>query len=295
MPDRTILIAVDAGVRTLDAVRLGELLARVSGLPAALATAFPHVPLEGEPERELREEARQTLLELGGTLEGVDVADAYVVESRSPARALQDLTEQGHAALVVIGSTHRGPIGRLVPGTVAERLLSGAACPVAVAPTGYAESERPPQLGVIGVAFDGSDESRQALDGAAALAQRAGARLRIITVHQRIAFGALTSPGGVSLESINERLERELKEDLDEAVAAQGEGVEGVFASGDAAEVLVAQSDELDLLVAGSRGYGPIGAVLLGGTTHRLLSAAACPLIVTPRGRPLDLTAAPAG
>jgi nucleotide-binding universal stress UspA family protein len=116
--------------------------------------------------------------------------------------------------------------------------------------------------------------------------------LRIITVHQRIAFGALASPGGVSLESVNDRLEHELRQQLDEAVAAHSDavGAEGLFASGDAAEVLVAQSKELDLLVAGSRGYGPIGAVLLGGTTHRLLTASACPLIVTPRGRPLDLS-----
>ena len=291
MVDRTILIAVDAGVRTLDAIRLGELVARVSGLPAALATAFPHVPLGGEAEATLREEARQTLVELGGTFVGVDVVDARVVEGLSPARALHDLSEEEHAALIVIGSTHRGAIGRVVPGTIAERLLSGAACPVAVAPAGYAESERPPELSLVGVAFDGSDESRLALDGAAALARAAGARLRVITVHQRIAFGALTSPGGVSLESVNERLEREMSSHLDEAVAALGDGVEGVFVSGDAAEVLAAQSTELDLLVAGSRGYGPIGAVLLGGTTHRLLSAAACPLIVVPRGRPLDLIA----
>jgi nucleotide-binding universal stress UspA family protein len=291
MADRTILIAVDAGVRTLDAVRLGELLARVSGLPTALATAFPHVPLGGAAEKDLREEARQTLLELGGTMDGVDVVDARVLDSHSPARALHDLSEEEHAALVVIGSTHRGAIGRVVPGTVAERLLSGAAAPVAVAPAGYAESERPPELRLVGVGYDGSDEARQALDGAAALARQAGARLRIITVFQRIAFGALATPGGVSLESVNDRLRQELKEQLDEAVAAQGDGVEGVFASGDAAEVLAAQSEELDLLVAGSRGYGPIGAVLLGGTTHRLLTGAACPLIVIPRGKPLNLAA----
>lgn len=291
MADRTILIAVDAGVRTLDAIRLGELLARVSGLPAALATAFPHVPLGDDAERELREEARQTLLELGATMEGVDVVDARVVDSHSPARALQDLSEEEHAAVVVIGSTHRGAIGRVVPGTVAERLLSGAAAPVAVAPAGYAESERPPELRLVGVAYDGSEEARQALDGAAALARRAGAQLRIITVFQRIAFGALASPGGVSLESVNQRLEQGLRRELDEAVAAHGDGVEGVFASGDAAEVLAAQSEDLDLLVAGSRGYGPLGAVLLGGTTHRLLTAAACPLVVAPRGRPLDLAA----
>ena len=97
MADRTILIAVDAGARTLDAVRLGERLARVSGLPATLATAFSPVLLQGEAEAAMREEARQTLLELGGTMEGVNVVDARVVEGHSPARALHDLSEDEHA------------------------------------------------------------------------------------------------------------------------------------------------------------------------------------------------------
>ena len=286
MADRTILIAVDAGERTLDAVRLGERIARVSGLPVTLATAFSPVLLQGEAEAELREEARQTLLELGGTMEGVEIADARVVEALSPARALQDLSEDAHAAVVVIGSTQRGTVGRVVPGTVAERLLTGAACPVAVAPSGYADAASE-GLSLVGVAFDGSDESRLALEGAAALASRAGARLRVITVFQRIAFGAVSSLGGVSLESVNAQLERELRETLD--AAAKAHDGEGVFLSGDAAEVLAAQSEELDLLVSGSRGYGPLGAVLLGGTTHRLLSEAACPLVITPRGKALDL------
>ncbi len=54
-------------------------------------------------------------------------------------------------------------------------------------------------------------------------------------------------------------------------------------------EVLLEQSQEVDLLMAGSRGYGPLGAVLLGGTTRQLTQAAACPLIVIPRDRSLDL------
>ena len=41
------------------------------------------------------------------------------------------------ALAIVVGSSHRGPVGRIVPGSVGERLLHGAPCPVAVAPRGY--------------------------------------------------------------------------------------------------------------------------------------------------------------
>ncbi|HEV2785206.1 MAG TPA: universal stress protein, partial [Solirubrobacteraceae bacterium] len=67
--------------------------------------------------------------------------------------------------------------------------------------------------------------------------------------------------------------------------------VEDRFVDGPADDVLATQSEELDLLVVGSRGYGPLGAVLLGGTSSHLAHTARCPLLVTPRGTHFDLLA----
>ena len=52
----------------------------------------------------------------------------------------------------------------------------------------------------------------------------------------------------------------------------------------DPADVLIRVSEHLDLLVCGSRGYGPLRAVLLGGVTRRVTAAARCPVLVLPRG-----------
>jgi nucleotide-binding universal stress UspA family protein len=52
----------------------------------------------------------------------------------------------------------------------------------------------------------------------------------------------------------------------------------------DPADVLIRVSENLDLLVCGSRGYGPLRAVLLGGVSRRLAADARCPVIVLPRG-----------
>jgi nucleotide-binding universal stress UspA family protein len=41
--------------------------------------------------------------------------------------------------------------------------------------------------------------------------------------------------------------------------------------------------------MAGSRGYGPLGAVLLGSTTHDLARLAHCPIVITPIGRELTI------
>ena len=53
-------------------------------------------------------------------------------------------------------------------------------------------------------------------------------------------------------------------------------------------------SNEVDLLVCGSRGYGPLGSVLLGGVSRRLIHRAACPVIVVPRGTERAIEALPA-
>ena len=58
----------------------------------------------------------------------------------------------------------------------------------------------------------------------------------------------------------------------------------------DPANVLLAVSAHVDLLVCGSRGYGPLRSVLLGGVSRRLVDDAHCPVLVLPReaGRPLE-------
>jgi nucleotide-binding universal stress UspA family protein len=56
------------------------------------------------------------------------------------------------------------------------------------------------------------------------------------------------------------------------------------YAEDDPAELLIRVSEHLDLLVCGSRGYGPMRAVLLGGVSRRVAAEARCPVIVLPRG-----------
>jgi nucleotide-binding universal stress UspA family protein len=45
----------------------------------------------------------------------------------------------------------------------------------------------------------------------------------------------------------------------------------------------VKASERLDLLVLGSRGYGPLGAVVLGSVSNALVRTANCPIVVVPR------------
>jgi nucleotide-binding universal stress UspA family protein len=288
---RNVVVAVDATERSLDALALGRVLAQAAAAPLALVTVFPYPTLaspHAEEREQLREEARQILLELAEA-EGVEPADVEVIPGNLAARELQRVTEREATGVLVIGSTGRGPIRQLLPGTVGERLLTGSAAPLAIATRAYAEAGAT-RLETIGVGFDGSEESRHALEAGRLLARSSGARLRVIAVFEPLTFGAVAT-GRTGGASVNQLQRAELHSTLERALSeATGElPIEGRLLEGTAGDVLASESADLDLLVTGARGYGPRAAVLMGTTTHALMRRAACPGLILPRGTSLNL------
>lgn len=82
----------------------------------------------------------------------------------------------------MVGSPHHGRLGRVFLGSVATSLLHGAACPVAVAPRGFAGSDHSLGIRLIAIAYDGTAGSMIALRHAEALALRTWASVRLLTV-----------------------------------------------------------------------------------------------------------------
>ena len=76
------------------------------------------------------------------------------------------------------GSSHRGAVGRVLPGTTGEQLFHGAPCAVAIAPHGYEGGE----IRHIGVAYEGSPEAEAAFRAAEAFAAELGAALTVYCV-----------------------------------------------------------------------------------------------------------------
>ena len=205
------------------------------------------------------------------------------------ARALHEAAEAEQAGLLVVGSTRRALSAACYRGSTAERLMHGAPCPIAIVPPGW---EAGAGLGTIGVAYVDTDEGREALRGAHALARQAGATLRVLTAVKaglamyRKTEARMPEHEGKEFEEIEGELRVSAEETLKRQTAALGGDVQieiDAFVE-DPADVLIRVSEHLDLLVCGSRGYGPLRAVLLGGVTRRLTAEAQCPVIVLPRG-----------
>ena len=278
----TVLAAFDPQTLDRAPVRFAAAAAKFADVPLVLASVRASVaPAPSAQDDVIGEELERLRADITYD-HGIEVR-TRIVKALPPVgvtRALQNLVDEEHASLVVVGSSRRGVVGQVVPGTTAQRVINRSACPVVVVPRGY---DAPKQLTTIGVAFVPTPEGRRALYEAATIAAMSDADLRVLTV-VKPGLGADTSAGPTKQAA--ERNRAQLEGTL---TAAMVELVDGVRAEGevlvdDPAEALVSVSQHLDLLVMGSRGYGPGLAVLLGGVSRRVTMKARCPVLVVPRG-----------
>jgi nucleotide-binding universal stress UspA family protein len=302
---RPILAGYDPETADRAPVEFAAAAARFTGAPLIVcAVSGRHDAATGEIDHDLGGDASGALARIEQELETEGIAVEYrELSGTSAAGALHRAAEEHDAGLLVVGSTRRGTVGRVLPGSTADRLMHGAPCPIAVVPAGWAGRG---ELKAIGVAYVDTEEGREALRGAHALARAAGAKLRAITAVQvnPAWFGETEAGTPVRPPKHMEEVEGEHRLAAEAAlrrqVAELGDDVpvEADAFIGDPAEALVTVSEHLDLLVLGSRGYGPLRAVLLGGVSRQVAAQAHCPVIVLPRGvkAPLEqLFTAPRG
>jgi nucleotide-binding universal stress UspA family protein len=287
-----VVVGFDTAEQSRDALRLGATLAAAEGAELEVAAVLPRarLPFEdaiagGQLAEQLEQLDEQLFNSAADGLGGADFTlvklDGGLAGGRSAARALYEHAGEQHADLIVVGSSHRGKLGRVLPGSVGESLLRGAPCAVAVAPRGYARTEQP-SIRLIGVAYDGSEEAKLALGEAERLARAFGARLQVITVVPVRPAVVLTVDLAVQL---GQALRGEYQHRLNEATSALASetSAEGALEEGDPAAILAKRASKLDLMVMGSRGYGPIRSALLGGVSAEVIRAAPCPVLITRR------------
>jgi nucleotide-binding universal stress UspA family protein len=286
-----VIIGFDGTPPAHDALALGRRLADSADAAITVVCVHPFMALtaavesDGAVDLSWRAGAERTLDEARAALAGVERASFRSMADTSPARALHEVALEADAAVIVLGSTHRRGLGRVLPGTTADQVLHAAPCAVAVAPAGYAMRDHGTPAGVIGAAVDGGDETDRVARAAARIARGAKARLRLLTVVERHYMDGPLYAGNLGYRSLREAMVDFGEDALKRAQAAAGEGLEVETHLGDGvpAERLIGESNDLDLLVVGSRGYGPLRRVVLGTVGGAVLRGAACPVLVLPR------------
>lgn len=279
---RTIIVAHDHRDGGRDALALGRLLARSADANIVLAGVIPVGLMPADVEVVWRDEEHEFADKVRAEADGFD-GEARVFHSHSVAKGLTELSEEIGADLIVVGSSRRGKVGQVVAGNIARQVLHGAHCAVAVAPIGYAEQEHD-KIDSIVVGVDGVEESQAAARAAAELATAFDANTTLVSVLEPppVVYGKGGGGGGVNELKAAQR--EQLERSLDSAAAAFGSHKpDSQLVEGDPVDALSAAAAEASLLVVGSRGYGPIGRVLLGSTDSKLLDSAPSPMLVWPR------------
>ena len=286
---RRLVVAFDGTDVGEDALAFGVWLAEAVDDVPLVVDVFPEDPVPVLPGigsewlGEMRSNAESVLDRARRLLGGRLPAEFRAVAASSAARGLDRVATEVSADMIVLGSTHRGALRRTAVGKTADRLLQGSSVPVLVAPRGTRDRLLP-EPEVIGCAYVPTPEGELALQRAADLAGRSGALLKIFTVvaHR------------VEIPDQDQDRERAI---IDHARAGIQDAVEKARASlppSVKAEVVLLEGGVVDslssldctdcqVLVCGSRGYGPVGRVLLGGVSGRLIRRALCPVMVVPR------------
>jgi nucleotide-binding universal stress UspA family protein len=271
---KNIIVAIDGQEGGRDALALADNLREQD---SSLTLAYVHTvnPYRGAGvSLEASEHERvYAILQQARDEAGVD-AELRVQGALSVGRGLHELAERLGADLLVVGSSRRGILGRVLIGDDTRAALNGAPCAVAIAPAGYAQ--RPALMREIGVGYNGSPESEHALEVARELAAHHGAKLSAFEAVVFASSYAFPAPG-----PLGDEIESQVRR-ARERIAAH-EGVEPHAAYGLPSEELALYSASLDLLVIGSRGYGPIGRLVHGSVAHQLARSARCPLLVLTR------------
>jgi nucleotide-binding universal stress UspA family protein len=133
-------------------------------------------------------------------------------------------------------------------------------------------------------ATDGSDSADLTLPSAKALVAADGGSLTVVHCEEY----TLPGKGGGSLtihageDTLIKKIESQVAELSESGVPAELKVVKASV--GGAAHVIadVARSEHADVIVVGTRGHTPLGGLLVGSVTHRLLHVAPCPVLAVP-------------
>lgn len=292
---RKVIVGFDGSERGLDALMLGQALTVPEG--DLIVCCVHHLqPLSAridptEPTID-HTSAQESVERATRMLKGDLTVTPMFIAGESTAKTLQRAAISEQADLVVLGSSHRGALGRVLLGSVTQATLREAPCPVAVAPVGFHahRPEAPPTR--IAVGHDAVEPTPDALSAAVGLCEQTRAELLLVAVAED---AAVPNPARATMPytEITQARLRAAEQSVADALSGVPETVSatGDVRDGDPAEQLLEVSRDADLLLLGSHGRGIVNRLIMGSVCDRVIRSAACAVLVVPPSKSTDAPA----
>jgi nucleotide-binding universal stress UspA family protein len=240
----------------------------------------------------VRGRLRSALETLAAPARAVGVPVGFGVYEGHVVAQILDRARAWPADMLVMGTHGRGGFERWVLGSVTEKVLRKAPCPVLTVPppAGGLHPSGAVLFRTIVCPLDFSEASLAALRHGLKLAEESGAEITVLHVLEWLVED---EPGariaGFDVPEFRRYLEKDARERLRQAVPEEAHDWcrprEEVVGGRPWREILrVAEARQADLVVMGVRGRHPVDIVLFGSTTHHVVRGARCPVLVVHAG-----------
>jgi nucleotide-binding universal stress UspA family protein len=255
------------------------------GLPGPIPPGLP-VP-SGPLLAEMHDDA---LARLSAFVSGIDTTGFTLkmdAHAGTPATGILQEAERLRADLLVIGTHGHSGFERWMLGSVTEKVLRKAACPVLTVPPPVGDAPRDPlaMLKRILCAVDFSDASLKGLEYALTLAKEADAELLMMHVIEGLpdAPDWQQPPGPAVIEYLRLSEENALRR-LRAALPGDAQSwcePHMVLSTGKPHHEILRLARERDahLIVLGVHGRGAVDRFFFGSTTNQIVRAAPCPVL----------------
>jgi nucleotide-binding universal stress UspA family protein len=277
MTPRRILCPIDFSAGATHAFRVAARLACELDVELEIVHAWHLPPFTVGGEAPLPADAIQTLVDDAQRGLTDAIADAHrlgcphVTSQLVSGPPWERITELARPTdLIVMGTHGRTGVSRFLLGSVAEKVVRHAPCAVLVArPHGP-----PERFKHLLVPVDFSETSKLALERAAELASRTGARVTLLHVLDMpdVLLPQAEPPATAALDEWADLLEQRTSHEVQRVVRT------GVAA----AQVLALASEDptIDLIVMGSHGRVGIRRFVLGSVAEKIVRHASLPVLV---------------
>lgn len=228
---------------------------------------------------------------LAGMRRAVDMAGAgsidvnLVADAGDPSRTIVDQALALRADLIVMGTHGRSGFERLMIGSVAEKMLRKAPCPVLTVPPHVTPAD-PAAVRFTNVLcpLDFSPSALQAFGFALDLARQAGGTVTLLHVIEWMAEEQPLATATFDVERYRQHLIDGARTRVRALIAEEPRpsgAIQDVIRLGVAHREILRVATELpaDLIVMGAQGRGGVGLALFGSATQQVVRAAQCPVL----------------
>jgi nucleotide-binding universal stress UspA family protein len=238
----------------------------------------PSVALLTEAEVE---DVNAQILRWFGSVEPVQID--VVIDNGNVANRVLDRALSLPADLIVMGTHGAGGFEHLVLGSVAEKVLRKATCPVMTVPPQSRTTSKVPFKRLL-CPVDFSESSLSALQFGFSIAQESDAELTILHVFEWLPGDEALTNRPINVPEYRRQLEHDFDEKLHALVpdsvrdwcrprtrTAYGKAYREILAA--------ATEENVDLILMGVQGRNALDLMLFGSTTNQVVRRATCPVL----------------